>query len=318
MVVSDLLEAFTDSSIVYATLKMKFINEVAVDDSGVSREVYTAFWEQFLEQCEGETERVPRPDYCERHWQAVGLIWVKGLLDHGVIPVMLSQSFILACIHGLDSVDIDTLIASFLNFLSPVEKLVIERAIQGIVEQGDEEELVDIFTRMGSHYLPAKDNLQPAIKTMAHKAILQEAKYVIDCFASPMAHVKILLSDKQSVLDLYKSKKASGKKVSQLFKTTKDVLSQREQATFNYLLRYVKNADHAKAEKFLRFCTGSSVITVETIMVSFNIETGLGRRPVSHTCGATLELPCTYSSYPDFRTELDNILTCNYFEMDIV
>lgn len=37
------------------TLKMDFVNEKAVDNAGVPREVYTACWEQFLEQCEGET-----------------------------------------------------------------------------------------------------------------------------------------------------------------------------------------------------------------------------------------------------------------------
>lgn len=101
-VVDDLLAVFMDSSIMNVTLKLNFVNENAVDDAGVSREVYTAFWEQFLEQCEGETERVPRlrPDFCEAKRQAVGQIWVKGLLDHGVFPVRLSKA----------SVDVDILI----------------------------------------------------------------------------------------------------------------------------------------------------------------------------------------------------------------
>lgn len=53
---------------------MDFVNEKATDDAGVSREVYTAFWEKLLEQCKGETERVPRlrPDFCGAEWQAVG------------------------------------------------------------------------------------------------------------------------------------------------------------------------------------------------------------------------------------------------------
>lgn len=68
------------------TLKMDFMNEKAINDAGVSREVYTAFWEQFLEQCEGETERVPRlrPDFCEAEWQAVGRIWVNYHLQRYV------------------------------------------------------------------------------------------------------------------------------------------------------------------------------------------------------------------------------------------
>lgn len=97
-VVEDLLAVFMDSSIIQSTLRMEFVNENAVDDAEVSREVYTAFWDQFLEQCEGEDERVPtlRPDFSEAEWGAVGRIWVKGLLDLGVLPVRLSSAFILA------------------------------------------------------------------------------------------------------------------------------------------------------------------------------------------------------------------------------
>ncbi|CAJ1057723.1 uncharacterized protein LOC119795027 [Xyrichtys novacula] len=301
-VVGDLLAVFMDSRIINMTLKMDFINEKAVDDAGVSREVYTAFWEQFLEQCEGETERVPRlrPDFSEAEWQAIGRIWVKGFLDHGVMPAKLSMAFILACITGIESVDTDILMSSFLNFLPPIERSAVENALRGRIEEGDQEDLLDLFTRMGSHILPPENSMKSAIEIMAHKAILQEPKYVIDCFSTPMSLVKLKLPDKKSVLSLYESKKPTGKRVMQMLETTKVVLSQREQATLNHLQRYVKNADEAKAEKILRFCTGSSVICVEKIMVSFNAETGLNRRPVAHTCGATLDLPCTYSSYPEF------------------
>uniref|UniRef100_A0A1A7Y3P9 Si:ch73-30l9.1 n=1 Tax=Iconisemion striatum TaxID=60296 RepID=A0A1A7Y3P9_9TELE len=319
-VVDDLLAVFTDSSIINVTLKMDFLNEKAVDNAGVSREVYTAFWEQFLEQCEGEIERVPRlrPAFSEAEWQAVGRIWVKGFLDHGVMPVKLSLAFILACISGIDNVDSDTLMSSFLNYLPPIERSAVEKALQGTLEESDQEDLLDLFTRMGSHSLPPQNGMKSAIEMMAHKAILQEPKYIVDCFSTPMSHVKLKLPDKDSVFNLYELKKPTGKRVMQLLETTKVVLSQREQATFNHLQRYVKNADQAKAEKILRFCTGSSVICVEKIMVSFNAETGLNRRPVAHTCGATLDVPCTYSSYPEFRTEFDNILSSNYLEMDII
>ncbi|CAI5697433.1 unnamed protein product [Oreochromis niloticus] len=217
----------------------------------------------------------------------------------------------------MDSVDLDILIASFLNYLPPVERSAVEKALQGTMDE-NEEDLLDLFTRMGSHFLPPKNNMQPAIETMAHKAILQEPKYIMDCFSTPMARLQLKLSGKESVLSLYETKKATGKRLVQLFETTKLMLSHREQTTFNHLQRYVKNADETKAEKILRFCTGSSVICVDKILVCFNAETGLNRRPVAHTCGATLEVPCTYSSYPEFRTEFDNILSSNYFEMDII
>ncbi|XP_007544337.1 uncharacterized protein LOC103132471 [Poecilia formosa] len=319
-VVEDLLAVFMENNILNQTLKMEFVNERAIDDAGVSREVYTAFWEQFLEQCKGETERVPRlrPDFCESEWQAIEHIWVKGFLDHGVIPVRLSKAFILACVHGIESVDDDVVIPSFLNYLPLVERSAVEKALQGTMDQGDEEDLLDLFTRMGSHFLPPNENIQQAIETMAHKAILQEPKYILDCFSTSMSCVQVELADKKSLLSLYEKKKASGKRLLQLFESANVTLSQREQTTFNHLQRFVKNADEDKAEKILRFCTGSSVICVDKILICFNTETGLNRRPVARTCGATLELPCTYSSYPDFRTEFDNILSSNYFEMDII
>lgn len=72
-----------------ANLKIEFVNEKAVDADGVSRDAYSAFWEHFLEQCEGEDERVPRLglDYLERKWQTLGRVWLKGYQDHKIIPI---------------------------------------------------------------------------------------------------------------------------------------------------------------------------------------------------------------------------------------
>lgn len=167
---------------------MEIVNEMAVDNVGVSREIYTAFWEQFLECCEGEEERVPRlrPDFGNAEWQAVGRIWVKGLIDHGVMPVQLSKAFILACTHGIDCVDEAVLMSSFLNYLPLVERSAVERALKGLIDENNEDDLLDLFTRMGSHSLPSKNSFKEAIQTMAHKAILQEPKFVIDCLTPPM------------------------------------------------------------------------------------------------------------------------------------
>lgn len=45
-----------------------------------------------------------------------------------------------------------------------------------------------------------------------------------------------------------------------------------------------QDANQSTAEKILRFCSGSSVICFDKILVSFNAESGLNRRPVAHTC----------------------------------
>lgn len=320
MVIKDLLEIFMDCKVLNLALRMEFANEKALDDDGVSRDVYTAFWEEFLEHCEGEDERVPRlrPDYSEREWQAIGRIWVKGYMDHGLIPVRLSPAFILACNHGVTAVDEELLMSSFMKYLSAGERSAVEKALLGNMDENDDEELLDLFSRMGSHHLPPKENMHAVIQIMAHKVILQESKFIIDCFSSSITSVQLNLPTKQSIVELYESKKPTNKKVACMIQTSKEFLNQQEQMAFNYLQRYVKNATPRKLETFLRFCTGSTVMCKDKIDLTFNALSGLSRRPVAHTCAAVLELPYTYNSYPEFRTEFDNVLSGDCFAMDIL
>lgn len=67
---------------------------------------------------------------------------------------------------------------SFLTYICTNEQVVVERALQGTLEESDERDLLDLSTRMGSHCLPPKDNLVSAIQTMSYKAMLQEFKCI--------------------------------------------------------------------------------------------------------------------------------------------
>uniref|UniRef100_A0A096MDM0 HECT domain-containing protein n=1 Tax=Poecilia formosa TaxID=48698 RepID=A0A096MDM0_POEFO len=305
MVIDDLLNLFMDKSIMESELKMEFNNEMAVDNSGVSRDVYTAFGEQFLELCEGEEERVPklRPDFSEERWYALGRIWAKGLIDHGIFPVRLSKAFIIASVLGLQAVEEEVLMSSFSKYLSESERSIIEKALSDVLEEDEADNL------WGAHRIPCQENVKQAIKVMAHKVILQEPKYIIDCFYEIFKDIALNLSHPADVLHLYEV---------DMLQTEALTLSQKEQTTFTYLQRYIRNADQRKLEKFLRFCKGSSVLCTEEIKVTFNAETGFGRRPVAHTCGAIIDVPYTYSSYPEFRAEFDSILASNFMLMDII
>ena len=62
--------------------------------------------------------------------------------------------------------------------------------------------------------------------------------------------------------------------------------------------------------RFLRFVTGSSVLINEGIKVVFNNLTGAARRPISHTCSCSLELPLSYTTctFPEFEAEFTKVL----------
>ena len=59
------------------------------------------------------------------------------------------------------------------------------------------------------------------------------------------------------------------------------------------------------------------IICIEKIVVDFSNLEGLERRPIAHICGATLELSTTYSSFPQFREEMNNILSSDFWDIDI-
>ena len=72
---------------------------------------------------------------------------------------------------------------------------------------------------------------------------------------------------------------------------------------------------------FLRFCTGSDVLT-KNITVTFisTDQSDYTRSPTSHTCGRILEIPRSYARdpYVVFKAEFMELLRNRYWQMDIV
>ncbi|KAF3857645.1 hypothetical protein F7725_010846 [Dissostichus mawsoni] len=66
------------------------------------------------------------------------------------------------------------------EYLSVTEREAVEKVLEGNLEGVDEEDSLDLSSRMGSHCLPSKDKIRAAIVVMAHKALLQEPSFIID------------------------------------------------------------------------------------------------------------------------------------------
>ncbi len=89
---------------------------------------------------------------------------------------------------------------------------------------------------------------------------------------------------------VYTALQASPRK---LLKMIDDVecMNPSQESVFGYLRQFIGNMQTDEVRAFL------------TIQVTFNVLTGLGRRPIAHTCNYTLELPATYQSYQEFVQE---------------
>ena len=90
-----------------------------------------------------------------------------------------------------------------------------------------------------------------------------------------------------------------------------------EEKTWFYLRSYIGNMSSDELRRFVRFVTGSFVISVKSITVSFNRLDGFARRPIAHTCSARLELASTYSSLPEFVSEFRAFLSDPHYSWEM-
>ena len=99
--------------------------------SGASRDVYSLFWAEVSDRYLIETDQwVPfvQHELYIPEWEAIGRILMKGYLDFGYFPIVLSYCFVHYCLYG--EVDEEELIKGFLKYLSSDERSVIEEALK--------------------------------------------------------------------------------------------------------------------------------------------------------------------------------------------
>ena len=87
---------------------------------------------------------------------------------------------------------------------------------------------------------------------------------------------------------------------------------------YGFLQQFVSNMKNDEVRQFLRFTTGSSVLVVNCILVTFNNLSGLACRPIAHKCGSVLELPSTYLSYVEFEQEFNAVLADNKYSWHVL
>ena len=317
----EMVEIFRDKHIIYERISYHFHAESGQDLDGVTRDVYTAFWQEFnLNATIGETEKVPAifPEYGIQEWEAVGRVLVKGLKDANIFPITFARAFMVAVVHTEQAVEEELLIDSYKAYLGPVDGSILEKALNNNLDDEDREDFMDILSRAECHSIPSHDDMKDALGRVAHKEIIQSSKYAMDII-SRIARVELslLLPTVADLLVLYEEKKPSVKRVIKLIES--QPLDKAQEKTLGYLKQYIKSLDESKLAKFLRFVTGSDLIAVTKIDIQYNsTPKGLARTPVAHTCGPTLELPSTYSNYTELRADFTNILDSGYLKMDVL
>jgi hypothetical protein len=289
--------------------------EMAEDTGGVIRDTLSEFWGSFYEMCtSGKEAKVPalRHDLGNTEWCAIGRILIYGYKKTGYWPVKLSKAFILSVISK-EELENSILLDDFWKFVSSADKDVLQQAYEDF-SSVDTDDLLESLDTYDCRRSPNAENIKSILLEIAHTILIQKPTFVSNCIRADMLHANL---DRIKIEGIYEELKPTAKKVISLLHFP-NALTTMESDVARHLKRYIKDIDTEKLGLFLRFCTGSNLLTVEKISVEFTSLTGCQRRPVAHTCGCVLELPRTYESFIDFRYEFDSILSHNIWIMDIV
>ena len=322
----DLIRVFVDPSIFDKVIEFKLINErgniEAGEGMGVSREVYTLFWNEFaISMTIGERERVPfvRHDYFIEEWEAVGRILVKGFTSVDYFPTFLSKAVVCFCLFGTEVTE-DIFLSSFKRYLSQIEEDLIESVIKSNELPEDMEEFTEFLERFQCRSVVKKENVSKILLEIAKQELVQKPHLMIAAWKPIMQEKLKKLSQFNSmsaVLEMYEEFNPTPKKV--LHNLSCNPQTDAEKDALKFLQRYIRGLDTERLAKFLRFTTGMDVMGREKLHVSFLSSHGLSSRPIAHTCAPLLELPTTYNNFVELREEFENILNQKIsWDIDIV
>ena len=261
----------------------------------------------------GVEVKVPfiRHDFQCEEWQAVARVFVLGWKQAGYFPVKLAVPFLEEVLYSSTTSSFKD---SLLLYISQEERAVLLKALEDF-QSVDTDELLDVLDAYECKQVPNKDTLLPVLAQIGHKVIIQAPMYVIKCWRPVVGSIASLLPP-EGLHHYIAHKKTTAKTVKQLLNFPEEMTTAQSTVS-HYLKKYIGEIDRNTLQLFLRFCTGSDLLD-KAILIEFIETTNFLRRPQSHTCGCVLKVPTGYHSYPDFRSEFNNILTSSMWVMDVV
>lgn len=296
--------------------RIKFLNEMAVDTGGVCRDMLSDFWEKaYLRLFDGERLLVPimDPSVNLSMFSVLGFIIAQGFMVTGFLPIRISFPVLASVLCGIEVTIPETImVESFIDYLSNHECSVLKAAIShsGPFSDAMKNSLISILSRLGCTEVPSSNTIRKIIvKTAKYQLVSKSLGTLLLMRASfPTSYNSFFQQFSiEQLFELYKSLGACSSTVLQCLREP-EFLNKAEERTYRYLLTFIGNSKPEQLRLFLRFVSGSSVVLSSPIKVTFNNLSGLARRPISHTCDCTLELPLSYSSYPEFEHEFFEVL----------
>ena len=181
------------------------------------------------------------------------------------------------------------------------------------------DEFLDFLDQFKCRTKVSKENVHEVIAEIARQEVIQKPHLMVSCWQNvftSLGKTKAFI-DISSLNNLYRQLEPTAKKLITLLKS--DPRDDSERDAFSYFKRFIRGLPEPDLGKLVKFITGSDLLTVPSIDVTFiKYENEFSRRPIAHTCSPSLELPSTYNNFCELREEFTNILRQNNWEMSII
>ena len=296
--------------------------ERAIDTGGVSRDLFSAFWEDaYVKDFDGSSTYVPsvHPHSDISRYSVLGAIMSHGFMSSGILPNRLAFPVIASTLLGTDVAFPDSVIVdSFTDHVSSYESTIFREALTLANSESPNshfspqlnDALLSVLSIRGCREMPTPSNIQRILLQVAQYELLTKPLSALLSLSRgvPKEYHSFLRGFSVARLyELYKSLNATRGSVIAMIAES-DSMTSTQSRILGYLKTFIGNLEHRDLRNFLRFVTRSSVMINKKIRITFNALSGLVRRPISHTCSCTLELPLTYPTYPEFAQEFITVL----------
>ena len=299
-------------------ISIVYDSEVAIDEGGVTRDMFSGFWEEAYSQLfDGVTILTP---LVHAHtnmaiFPILGKIISHGYLVCGYLPVRISlPSLILMLLGPNTTIPRSFLLDALMDFISDNEREKLRSTLQckttsSFATPEIKSDIISILSRLGCRQMPTPQNLAEIIVSVAKYEFCNKpaaATTMIYC-GIPDEHKRFWCElGIDGISALYTSLTVTSDKVLKIIHC--DCQNPAEERILSYLTGLIGNMRTDDLRNFLRFTTGSSVCVAQSIKVIFNTSSGLARQPYAHTCSNTLQLPVSYTNFHDFSSEWYAIL----------
>lgn len=298
--------------------RVKFVGERAVDTGGVTRDMFSAFYEEcYLKLCDGGTLLTPvvHPHIQMSQLATFGSIISYAYITSGFLPIRIAFPCLAAILLGPVQIPDKILTESFVDSLSVHDAGVFRSALT--IGTGKtfpptvEADLMKILGLFGCRQIPRPDSLKRIIIDVSRYNFLLKPAAAIATIHSGVPSKHCSFWSQRSVgglHDIYTALAVSTERVLGMIDEP-IYANPNQERVVTYLRQFVGGMNQDELRAFVRFVTGASVCMTQSISIIFNALDGFARRPIGHSCSSTLELPSTYKTFPEFVSEFRSVIS---------